>query len=159
MLQTRLLSSHNDLLPANIMFNNRSKQIQFIDFEYGGVGYAAYDIANHFNEYAGGTSAEDNGVPDYSRFPRRDKQKTFCEEYVREVMRYVGEDSGMECNQEVESQEVDVFLDDIQKFLLVNHLYWGLWAVNQAAEEGCDGFDYVSFATNRFKQFYAMKAT
>ena len=141
------------------MLNNRTKQIQFIDFEYGGVGYAAYDIANHLNEYAGGTSAEDNGVPDYSRFPTRDKQKTFCEEYVREVMRYVGENSDMECNQEVESQEVNDFLDDVQKFLLVNHLYWGLWAVNQAAEEGCDGFDYVSFATNRFKQFYAMKET
>lgn len=139
------------------MLNQQTKQIQFIDFEYGGVGYAAYDVANHLNEYAGGTSAEDNGVPDYSRFPTYDKQKAFCEVYVKEFRWYEGEKSEMECIEEVHSQAVNDFLDDVQKFLLVNHLYWGLWAVNQAAEEGCDGFDYLSFATNRFKQFYAMK--
>lgn len=154
-LQTCRFVSHNDLLPANIMLNKQPKQIQFIDFEYGGVGYAAYDIANHLNEYAGGTSAEDNGVPDYSRFPTSDKQKAFCEEYERAVRRY----EGVNLDAELHAREVNDLLDDVHTFLLVNHLYWGLWAVNQAAEEGCDGFDYVSFATNRFKQFYAMKKT
>ena len=27
--------------------------INFVDFEYAGLNYQAYDIANHFNEYAG----------------------------------------------------------------------------------------------------------
>jgi ethanolamine kinase len=156
MLQICHFESHNDLLPANIMLNQQSKRIQFIDFEYGGVGYAAYDIANHLNEYAGGTSAEDNGVPDYSRFPTPDKQKAFCEEYLRAVRRYEGVNN---LDAELHSHEVNDLLGAVLTFLLVNHLYWGLWAVNQAAEEGCDGFDYISFATNRFKQFYAMKET
>lgn len=140
------------------MVHQQTNIIQFIDFEYGGANYAAYDVANHFNEYAGGTSAEDNGVPNYSRFPSPDEQERFCNEYVREVRRYQGEDSAAEeCDHELHSQEVSHFLDDVRTFLLVNHLYWGLWAVNQAAEEGCDGFDYLAFATNRFKEFYAKK--
>ena len=27
--------------------------VNFIDFEYAGLNYAAFDLANHFNEYAG----------------------------------------------------------------------------------------------------------
>merc|ERR1712154_398002 len=46
---------HNDLLAANIMKNKVTGDIKLIDFEYGGVNYASFDIANHFNEYAGGT--------------------------------------------------------------------------------------------------------
>lgn len=30
-----------------------SDEVRFIDFEYGGINYQAFDIANHFNEYAG----------------------------------------------------------------------------------------------------------
>lgn len=30
-----------------------SGKLYFIDFEYGSYSYRGYDIANHFNEYAG----------------------------------------------------------------------------------------------------------
>ena len=39
-------------------------QIQLIDFEYGGTNYVAFDMTNHFNEHAGGTTKEESGVPD-----------------------------------------------------------------------------------------------
>jgi len=29
------------------------ERLYFIDFEYGSYSYRGYDIANHFNEYAG----------------------------------------------------------------------------------------------------------
>ena len=60
-----------------------------------------------------------------------------------------------------ESKEVD---DDVQhdvhakvmelyhqvkEFMLVNHLYWELWTINQATEEGCKEFDYITYATKR----------
>ena len=57
----------------------------------------------------------------------------------------------------VREEEVASLMEQVQKFILVNHLYWGLWAVNQAAEEGCDEFDYINYATNRFKEFRAKK--
>ncbi len=58
-----ILFSHNDLLLGNIIYNDSNMSIKFIDYEYGDFNYQAYDIANHFNEFAG---VEE---PDYSIFP------------------------------------------------------------------------------------------
>ena len=52
---------------------------------------------------------------------------------------------------------MESFLKEIRAFVLANHLYWGLWAVNQAAMEGCDGFDYLTYAENRFGEYYKGK--
>jgi len=37
----------------------------------------------------------------------------------------------------------------------INNIYWGLWAVNQAATEGCASFDYLLYAEKRFGQYYS----
>lgn len=44
---------HNDLLLANVVVNDSGDDVTFIDYEYAADSYQAYDIANHFNEYAG----------------------------------------------------------------------------------------------------------
>jgi aminoglycoside phosphotransferase (APT) family kinase protein len=44
---------HNDVLLANIVLSRDGEQAHFIDYEYAGPNCAAYDIANHFNEWAG----------------------------------------------------------------------------------------------------------
>ena len=44
---------HNDLLCGNIMVNDSTAAITLIDFEYGGTNFRGFDIANHFNEWAG----------------------------------------------------------------------------------------------------------
>ena len=159
---------HNDLLLANIMRNKATGHIQLIDFEYGGSNYAAFDMANHFNEYAGGTTTQDNGVPDYTRFPDSERQKKFCVEYVKMTKRLESMKSDITDNDDqkemVVEEDEDIMkeaielLSHVQKFILVNHLYWGLWAVNQAAEEGCDGFDYLTYASNRFNEYYVKKS-
>lgn len=160
---------HNDLLPANIMRNKTTGHIQLIDFEYGGSNYAAFDLANHFNEYAGGTSAEENGVPDYTRFPDSERQTKFCVEYVKMTKRLESiksditdpADSSKEMvieeNEGIMNEAIQL-LSHVQKFILVNHLYWGLWGVNQAAEEGCEEFDYLTYASNRFNEYYVKKS-
>jgi len=178
--QPKVVFCHNDLLPANIMRNKTTGHIQLIDFEYGGSNYAAFDMANHFNEYAGGTTAKENGVPDYTRFPNPERQKKFCVEYVKMTKRLESmrsditdradydDDGGDDDNngqkqmviEEDESimNEALQLLSHVQKFILVNHLYWGLWAVNQAAAEGCKEFDYLTYASNRFNEYYVKKA-
>ena len=153
---------HNDLLPANIMRHPETNEIQLIDFEYGGTNYAAFDIANHFNEYAGGTSIEENGATDYSRFPNPERQKGFCVEYVKTVKRLESMQSdlteaGDDVNEDTVNEDAIELLKQVKKFVLVNHLYWGLWGINQAAEEGCEEFDYINYATNRFNEYYAKK--
>ena len=176
----KVVFCHNDLLPANIMRHPTTGQIQLIDFEYGGSNYAAFDMANHFNEYAGGTTTKANGVTDYTNFPNQEQQTKFCVEYIKmarrlESMRsditdpdYNGDDNlDVDQKMEEESSEQDndgsimaeatALLSHVQKFIMVNHLYWGLWAVNQAAEEGCDEFDYLTYAANRLNEYYVKK--
>lgn len=141
--ETKIAFCHNDLLAANILVSTDSTDIQLIDFEYGGLNFIAFDIANHFNEYAGGT---DNGIPQYDRFPNEEKQRDFIRAYLFAV-----------CGMDPTQDQMDVFQREVQAFVLVNHLYWGLWAVNQASVEGCNGFDYLLYAKHRISRFRTTK--
>lgn len=110
---------HNDLLPANIMKHSDSNEIQLIDFEYGGTNYSAFDIANHFNEYAGGVGEGENGNTDYSRFPSLERQQSFCVEYIKTAREsrpdYV---SGRSLHEEAAD-----LLKMVEVFVMINHLY------------------------------------
>jgi ethanolamine kinase len=67
--------AHNDLLSGNLMFNKEEGKLYIIDYEYGSYSYRGYDIANHFNEYAGFEC-------DYSLYPSKDKQFHFFRHYL-----------------------------------------------------------------------------
>jgi thiamine kinase-like enzyme len=143
---------HNDLLGANILFDYDSgggKVVQLIDFEYGGVNYLSFDLANHFNEFAGGTDDE-SGIPNYDWFPTHERQCEFVTHYLTAVNSSPGK-------QPPSKQDVDLLLHEIHGFILANHLYWGLWGVNQAATEGCGDFDYLLYGGNRIRQYYMVK--
>lgn len=135
---------HNDLLAANIMWDKITKQIQLIDFEYGGINFLSYDIANHFNEFAGGTDGD--ATPDYGKFPLPEIQRDF-------VTAYLTATNGTEPS----NDQIDVLLKEIKGFVLANHLVWGLWGVNQAATEGCEEFDYLKYGGYRIQQYYTDK--
>lgn len=120
-------------------------QIQIIDFEYGGYNYSSFDIANHFNEFAGGTQ---DAKPDYSLFPSNFQKRHFLESYLNARGGF-GENK---------DEALEMLLEEVDAFVLVNHLYWGLWAVNQAKSEGCGEFDYLLYAYNRFHRFQAQKS-
>ena len=133
--------SHNDLLAANIMKQTVEPfNIQLIDFEYGGCNFVGFDIANHFNEWAGGT---DNGKPDYAKVPNPKQRSNFVEAYL----------SGLSSEGEASAETIESLVNEVNAFTLVNHLYWGLWAINQASTEGCEEFDYLLYASNRFIQY------
>jgi len=135
---------HNDVLAANILYDGQQQSIQLIDFEYGGMNYRSFDIANHLNEYAGGT---DTGIPNYEWLPTTDDMKRFIQTYLTTA-------NGTTTTTSDSIQET---LEEVQVFVLANHLYWGLWAVNQAATEGCQDFDYLLYATNRLRQYQVCK--
>ena len=149
---------HNDVLASNILIAdeqngtepNSNDNIQLIDFEYGGINYRAFDIANHFNEYAGGPP--DLAVPEYELRPSREQQRAFVQTYL-ETATVAGENGG----NNVATTDVDALMREVQIFLLVNHLYWGLWAVNQAVSEGCAEYDYMMYAVNRIRQYWIDK--
>lgn len=45
--------AHNDLLLGNVLYNEEQENVVFIDYEYTAFNYQAFDIANHFAEFAG----------------------------------------------------------------------------------------------------------
>jgi len=72
--------SHNDLLSGNILCVHgqiATPHMIFIDYEYCGYNYRAYDIANHFNEYCG---FDFNIV---GRFPNFQTRQEFLLNYIK----------------------------------------------------------------------------
>lgn len=132
---------HNDLLAGNIMLDEETGQVTLIDFEYGGKNFRGFDIANHFNEWAGGTA---DGKPDYRLFPTPDQQRHFCRAYLAHIQPGHTE------------EELEALLLETALFVKVDHWYWGLWAVNQARDEGCGEFPYLSYAQARLTQYWSL---
>lgn len=139
---------NNDLLAGNILFDKTTGKLQLIDFEYGGGNYRGFEIANHWNEWAGGTQTEMNGRTEYNRFPSSVQQRDFCRVYL---------EAGAADASSVSDSMVDQLLTEAQSFVPVNHWYWGLWAVNQAVAEGVDSFDYLTYAECRLRRFYEIQ--
>lgn len=44
---------HNDVILSNAIYNEKRSAVTFIDYEYSGFNYQAYDLAMHFTSFAG----------------------------------------------------------------------------------------------------------
>ena len=58
-----------------------SGHVAIVDLEYSLPNFGAFDLANHFMRYCGG-SDDPSGKPNYSRFPDRQAQTAFCRTYL-----------------------------------------------------------------------------
>lgn len=52
-LDSPIVFAHNDLLLGNVIYTEYENTVTFIDYEYAGYNYQAYDIGNHFAEFVG----------------------------------------------------------------------------------------------------------
>jgi ethanolamine kinase len=150
-----IVFAHNDLHAGNIMAHQETGAVVLIDFEYGGCNYRGFDIANHWNEWAGGTQAEMNGRPEYHRFPSEQQQLDFCRAYLEQLSWYDDDDGPTPSS--ASDDDVEALVKEARMFVLVNHWYWGLWALNQAVAEGVEEFDYITYAEMRIGQYYAVR--
>ncbi|GJN33895.1 hypothetical protein PR202_gb22524 [Eleusine coracana subsp. coracana] len=75
LMHAPVVYAHNDLLSGNLMLNDLEDKLYLIDFEYGSYSYRGYDIANHFNEYAGFDC-------EYDLYPDKDAQYHFFRNYL-----------------------------------------------------------------------------
>ncbi|XP_030071391.1 ethanolamine kinase 1 [Microcaecilia unicolor] len=135
---------HNDLLCKNIIYNDKQGDVQFIDYEYSGYNYQAYDIGNHFNEFAGVSEV------DYSLFPDRALQEQWLRSYLEAYKEYKGFDK------DVSEKEVEVLYVQVNQFALASHFFWGLWALIQAKYSTIE-FDFLGYAIVRLNQYFKMK--
>ena len=133
-----IVPCHNDLQHGNILLNDVNKII-LIDYEYGGMNYAAYDIANHFCEWASDFT-EENSTPHVMNFavnyPNLEEREHFLREYLGEF----NDDDG----------SISVWLEAIEDLKEISHLLWAYWGIIQANNSKID-FDYLGYSLMRLE--------
>ncbi|KAM4699435.1 ethanolamine kinase 2 [Discoglossus pictus] len=145
-LGSPIVLCHNDLLCKNVIYNEAEDHVRFIDYEYAGYNYQAYDIANHFNEFAGVNE------PDYQLFPDRQTQLCWLQHYLGAYKRMRQEED------ELLESEVEALYVQVNQFVLASHFFWGLWALIQYRYSDLD-FNFGRYAVIRFKRYFEVKVT
>nr|CAH7756816.1 unnamed protein product [Callosobruchus chinensis] len=140
-IESPTVFAHNDLLLGNIILTDEGKEVCFIDFEYAAFNYQAFDIGNHFAEYAGLDDI------DYARYPDKMLQIDWLRTYLTEYL-------GCEPSQ----IQIERLFVQVNKFALLSHIFWGVWALIQA-EHSYINFDYIQYAHVRFSEYFAKKDT
>ena len=95
-----------------------------------------------------------NGACEYERFPSEESQRAFCQAYLQQEAATSSPEGEPVA---VTSAAVDNLVAESRKFVLANHWYWGLWAVNQTVLEGVADFDYITYARSRLGQYYKLR--
>ncbi|XP_066592107.1 ethanolamine kinase 1 [Prorops nasuta] len=139
-LGSPVVYAHNDLLLTNILYNKKKNSVTFIDYEYTGYNYQAFDIANHFAEFAGVDS------PDFALYPDEKFQKAWLKEYLQA---YNETDN-------VDEKDVNKLYIHVNKFVLLAHFFWGCWALVQSQYSHID-FDFLKYAASRFNEYFHRK--
>ncbi|XP_075235260.1 ethanolamine kinase 1 isoform X2 [Lycorma delicatula] len=138
---------HNDLLLANVI--HRPTSVTFIDYEYASYNYQAFDIGNHFDEFAGVTDT------DFSRYPEREFQLKWLRVYLEEYRNTVSE-STLDVELEVSDHDIETLYVQVNKFALAAHFMWGVWAFVQAHHSTID-FDFLEYGIIRIKEYFRRK--
>ncbi|XP_063128534.1 ethanolamine kinase 2 isoform X1 [Rattus norvegicus] len=113
-LDSPVVFCHNDLLCKNIIYDSDKGHVRFIDYEYAGYNYQAFDIGNHFNEFAGVNEV------DYCRYPAREIQLQWLRYYLE-----------AQKGTAASPREVERLYAQVNKFALASHFFWALWALIQ----------------------------
>ncbi|CAL1541322.1 unnamed protein product [Lymnaea stagnalis] len=144
-LDMKSVFSHNDLLLKNIIYDDREGKIHFIDYEYAFYNYEAFDIGDHFAEYAGMVDV------DYDLYPRKDEQLPWLRHYLETKAAREGRSPDS-----VQDRDVEILYIQTNKCACAAHFLWGVWSLIQAQHSIID-FDYVGYASTRFKEYFRRK--
>ncbi|RUS86406.1 hypothetical protein EGW08_005856 [Elysia chlorotica] len=149
-LHMEVAFSHNDLLLKNIIFNRQKDVVHFIDYEYAFYNYEAFDIGNHFAEYAGMDEI------DYSLYPNKEEQLPWLRFYLEAKAKAQGVKGSSEAAAAVTDKDVETLYIQVNKCACAAHYLWGVWALIQAAHSVID-FDYVGYSNIRLKEYFRRK--
>ncbi|KAK3051601.1 hypothetical protein LTR09_007256 [Extremus antarcticus] len=153
--------SHTDLLAGNVIIQkpsgvelpngqNKERPVSFIDYEYSTPGPAAFDIANHFAEWAGFDC-------DHGAVPTKSQRRDFLKHYVGSF-RFHSISLTDTASYEIDFQkDIDQLYNQIDQFRGLPGFYWGIWALIQATISQID-FDYTTYADQRLGEYWAWKA-
>lgn len=123
---------HNDLLAPNIILHPNQKSVGLIDFEYASYNYIAFDIANHFCEWAGFDC-------DYQHLMPTEKEQF---EWINLYLKY---------NDNYHKITANDLYNQVQVFIKASHLFWGLWSLIQSQVSVIE-FDYIKYGSKRLNR-------
>ncbi|XP_073122234.1 probable choline kinase 3 isoform X2 [Henckelia pumila] len=135
---------HNDLQYGNVMIDDKTRSITIIDYEYASYNPVAYDIANHFCEMAANYHTETPHVLEYSKYPGLEERQRFIRQYLSDA------------DHEASNTEIEHLVDNVEKYTLANHIFWGLWGIISGYVNHIE-FDYMEYARQRFEQYWSRK--
>ncbi|GLV44018.1 easily shocked [Carabus blaptoides fortunei] len=90
------------------------------------MNYQAYDIGNHFSEFAGVDSV------DYSFYPNKELQWKWLRIYLQTYHQ----------TENISDDMIEELYIQVNQFALAAHLLWGIWALIQA-EHSRINFDFI----------------
>jgi thiamine kinase-like enzyme len=122
---------HNDLTPANILWDESTQSLGLIDYEYSLWNWPEYDIANHFFECVGLDF-------DISLFPQLDFQKRFIRTYLTALY-----------DKEPTNELVDEWQQRVDLLVPMSGLLWGVWGHFEVASSQDQDWPYQLYADYR----------
>jgi ethanolamine kinase len=128
---------HNDLPSLNVVLDESTKSLHFIDYEYAAYNYRGFDIGNHFNEFTGLALKRE-------LYPSHQVQCQFARAYLLEDVDTVTEES------------VEELVREANLFGLCSHLLWAVWGLVQERGSEID-FDYRGYVTTRMQWYLDTK--
>lgn len=117
--------------------------VEFIDYEYGGWNYRAYDIANHFCEWTGFEC-------DFSLYPTREVRVSWLCHYQRELL-YRSDENGYKIDEKDIENAAKLLCDEVDAFSRLPHLYWGIWSLLQFSLSRIN-FDFMTYSMRRLSR-------
>jgi ethanolamine kinase len=128
-------------------------KVTLIDFEYAGCNPRAFDVANHWNEFAG---FDFNIAKD---FPTQDVRRKFLAHYVNAALASPRPPPSMVSLRDRlrDADHFDAFVAGFEavacKYACASHLFWGVWAAIQSVLSSID-FDFAGYAALRFDGYF-----
>ncbi|CBY34369.1 unnamed protein product [Oikopleura dioica] len=133
-----LVVCHNDPSLNNLLYDKNTSSMRIIDYEYLAPNPAAFDIANHFNEFVG---TEDFGPDDYLKYlPDDSFIRWWLIEYLREFL-----------GREPTEEELISWERSVKDMMPLSHYFWASCSMVQVEASVLD-LDYVTYAKLRFDE-------
>jgi len=134
-LNSPVAFSHNDLQGKNIIYDEATDDINFIDFEYSSYNYRAFDLANHFCEFGGLDM-------DFEKYPTKEQQMKYYKPYLKTIL-----------GRSATPEELESIFIEVSHFSLASHFLWATWGLVQAEISQID-FDFMDYAIRRYNQYF-----
>ncbi|XP_053621834.1 choline/ethanolamine kinase isoform X2 [Plodia interpunctella] len=130
--------------------DNGEPRLVLIDFEYCAYNYRAFDIANHFQEWA--YEYTNTEFPFYfenqDNVPSLEQKEIFIKEYLKH--------SHANLDKEPPTiDDINQLFTEVEAFELASHLFWCLWTTNSSTSQ--IPFGYWQYAMSRYDRYRQLK--